>query len=202
MNPKLVVEQKITAFVNKYAVYQADAQGQKTELMAFAQQKRFAFKEKVTFYGDEAKTKEIFGFRAEKVMDIHGRYFVSDANGQTIGAFRKKFGQSLLVSSWTMLDANDKIIFTVKESSVLLAILRRFISLVPFVGDYLSLLIILFKYHFVIIDEATGEAVGKYQKTTLLRDHYLLSITNEAYAKADWRTFAAMAVGLDALQSR
>jgi hypothetical protein len=44
--------------------------------------------------------------------------------------------------------------------------------------------------------------VGEYRKTTLLRDYYTLSYDDAAYGTMDWRLFAAMAVALDALQSR
>ncbi len=202
MQPRLIVEQKITAFVNKYRVYATDGAGNKTGLVALAQQKRLAFKEKVLFFDSEAKTNQVFGFRAEKVLDIHGRYFVEDTSGARIGAFRKLFGQSLVVSTWEILDENDAPLFIVRENNATLAALRRFIGFIPIVGDLGELIIMFFRYHFEFVDVSTGAVVGRYQKTTLFRDHYLLSLTDEAYAKDDWRTFAAMGVGLDALQSR
>jgi hypothetical protein len=201
MNPKLVVEQKITAFTNIYQVFAAQADGQKAELTAYAQQKRLAFKEKVTFYGDEAKSQEAFTLRAEKVYDIHGRYFIEDPQQQMVGMFRKVFGKSLFVSTWSIVDDQDNVHFTIKENNVVLAVLRRLVGFIPYIGDLLYYIIILFKYHFKILD-ASGQEVGKYQKTTLFRDHYLLNMTDEAYAKADPRTWAAIAVALDALQSR
>ena len=202
MKPRLIVEQKITLFVNKYAIYSATAEGEPGELLAFAQQKRMAFKEKVTFYSDEQKTSPVFSFRAEKVMDIHGRYFVEDGEGHVVGAFRKEFKRSLINSTWKILDTQDKPLLDLRENSQWLASLRRFGSLIPYIGDFIDIIVGFFRYHFVITDEATGQAVGRYQKTTLFRDHYLLSMTDEAYAAQDWRVLAAMAVGLDALQSR
>lgn len=202
MTPRLVVEQKITAFTNKYDVYQATADGTKGPLVAFAQQKRLAFKEKVTFYADEAKTKVAFTFRAEKVLDVHGRYLVEDENGKVLGSFKKDFTKSLLNSTWDILDSSDNPKLHITESNKTLAILRRFLGFVPVVGDLFEIVLLFFRYHFVFTDSASGQAVGRYQKTTLLRDHYLLSMPDEAYASTDWRVLAAMAVGLDALQSR
>jgi hypothetical protein len=202
MTPRLIVEQRITAFANKYAIYSVNSEGEKADMIGFAQQKRLAFKEKVSFYSDEAKSKEVFGFRAEKVLDVHGNYLVEDANGKQIGGFRKLFGKSLLVSSWNVLDTNGEPVLLVKESSVPLAILRRFLEIVPFIGEILGLITTLFKYHFDFVDLKTGNIVGKYQKTTLSRDHYMLSVEDKAYSAVDWRTYAALAVALDALQSR
>jgi hypothetical protein len=202
MNPKLVVQQKITAFVNKYAVYTANPDGTNGAIMAFAQQKRLAFKEKVTFYTDESKTQVAFTFRAEKVFDVHGRYIVEDASGAQIGSFKKDFAQSLLSSTWRILDTQDQPHIVITESNMFLAIARRTVGLLPFIGDILEIIILFLKYHFVFSDIATSQPVGRYQKTTLFRDHYLLSMTDEAYAREDPRVLAAMAVGLDALQSR
>ena len=202
MKPRLYIDQKITAFVNKYKVYGVDTSGEKSELVALAQQKRLAFKEKVWFYNDEAKTKEVFSFRAEKVMDVHGRYFVEDADGALVGMFRKEFKKSLLKSSWVLMDKEGVELFRVSESSTVLAILRRFIGWVPLVGDILEIIIMFFKYHFSFTDIASGQEVGAYRKQTLFRDHYQLSTTDDAYEALDWRVFAAMGVALDALQSR
>lgn len=203
MKPRLYIDQKITAFVNKYMVYGADpGTGDKSELVALAQQKRLAFKEKVSFYTDEQKSQLAFTFRAEKVLDVHGKYLVEDADGKLVGMFKKEFAASLISSTWKILDADGKEVFEVTESNMTRAILRRFIGWIPIVGDIAELIMLLFRYHFVFKDVATGEIVGKYQKLTLFRDQYELSMTDEAAAKCDWRVLAAMGVGLDALQSR
>lgn len=202
MKPQLILRQKITAFTNIYRVFGANDAGESTELRALAQQKRLAFKEKVTFYTNEEKTEETFTFRAEKVMDVHGKYFVEDASGACVGMFKKEFKKSLLNSTWNVMDAQGNIVFIIKESNQYLALARRFLSFVPYVGDLFELITDFIKYHFVFIDATTGEPVGRYQKTTLFRDHYTLSMTDEAFARLDWRVLAAMGVGLDALQSR
>ena len=202
MKPQLYIEQKITAFVNKYLVFDSLPDGAKGPLIGLAQQKRLAFKEKVNFYTSEQAYQVSFSFRAEKVLDVHGRYLVEDPNGVCIGMFKKEFKKSLVNSTWKVMDASGKELFKVNESSTLLGILRRVVGLVPYVGEILELIIIMFKYHFNFTDVKTGEIVGRYQKTTLFRDNYQLSMTDEAFAGCDPRVLAAMGVGLDALQSR
>lgn len=202
MKPRFVIEQKITAFVNKYKILDIDETGKAGQLRALAQQKRLAFKEKVTFYSDEQKTREEFTFRAEKVMDVHGRYMVEDTNGQLLGMFRKEFKKSLLVSSWVLMDADGNDVLRVKENNVAIAVLRRFAGFIPIVGDIIDFAMNFFRYHFAFIDILSEAEVGQYKKTTLFRDHYQLSVTDDAWARLDWRVFAAMGVALDALQSR
>lgn len=202
MNPKLIVEQKITAFVNKYAIYAVDAAGNKAQLVALAQQKRLAFKERVTFYGDEARTQPIFTFRAEKVLDVHGRYVVEDMQGAVIGTFKKEFKASLLKSTWHILNADGQPQMTVAENSLTLALFRRFAGFIPIIGDLVEIVSLFLRYHFSFVDTTSNQEVGIYKKTTLFRDHYALSMTDQAYADKDWRLLAAVAVALDALQSR
>lgn len=202
MNPKLIVEQKITFFVNKYAIYEATSDGKKGTMLALAQQKRFNIKEKIIFYTDKTKSQVAFTFRTEKVLDIHGKYFVEDAQGQLVGMFKKQFGKSLLSSTWQVMGKNEEVLLDVYESSRLLAIIRRFGGFVPYLGDLIDIIVRFFRYHFVFADAKTKQPVGKYVKTTLFRDHYRLDMSDDAYGQLDWRVLAAMAVGLDALQSR
>jgi len=202
MKPRLIVEQKITAFANRYRVYAADDAGNKGNMLAFAHQKRLAFKEKVEFYTNEEKNQLAFTMRAEKVMDIHGKFFVEDPDGTLIGVFRKEFKESLLVSTWSILDDTDNVKLQVAESNIGLAILRRFAGWIPIVGEFIDILVAFFRYHFNFIDPSSKAIVGKYQKTTLFFDRYRLSMTDDAYAAHDQRTLAAIAVALDALQGR
>lgn len=201
MKPRLIVKQKITAFVNRYEVYAANDNGEQGELVAFAEQKRLAFKERVDFYADADKKKHAFVMRAEKVMDVHGKYFIENEKGERIGAFKKEFAKSLLNSTWNIIDSKDRPVLIISESNQAIAILRRFLQWIPIVGDILDLVMNFFKYHFVFRDN-NGKEQGKYVKTTLFRDFYRLEMTDEIYDSQDWRTLAAFAVALDALQSR
>ncbi|MEO5499621.1 MAG: hypothetical protein ABIR46_03920 [Candidatus Saccharimonadales bacterium] len=202
MKPRLFVEQKITAFTNIYKVFQTADSGDQGQLSALAQQKRLAFKEKITFYSDETKSAEVWTFRAEKILDVHGRYFVEDQNGQVIGMFKKEFKQSFITSTWTLMDVEGKDLFTVRESSTALAFFRRYACWVPVVGEIIEIVTSFLRYHFVFTKVGSEEVVGKYQKTTLFRDHYTLSLTDDAYEACDWRVLASFSVALDALQSR
>lgn len=202
MQPRLIVQQKISAFVNKYRVLSATPAGAPDQLVGLAQQKRLALKEKIMFYTDEKRDKLAFTFRAEKVLDIHGRYLVEDANGKLIGMFRKDFSASLTNSTWLILSPNGDEQYLVRESNQTVAVLRRFLSAVPIIGELGDFIMVFFRYHFVFIDKATGQESGTYRKTTLLRDHYQLDTTDELWQKVDWRVLTAMSVALDALQSR
>lgn len=204
LRPKLYVKQRITLFVNRYEIFEAATDGTQGKLVAFAEQERFSFKEKIHFYTDATRQAESFILRAEKVLDVHGRYFVEEQSGALLGTFQKVFKKSLIRSTWQLLDTSGNPYLTATETSLAMAIVRRIYGFlpIPFVDLVLDAFFAFFvRYHFGFQDR-TGKERGEYYKITRFRDHYILSLDDETFAQYDWRVFAAFAVGLDALQSR
>ena len=184
----LLVRQKITAFVNRYVVSVPTDSGAEGEQVAFVEQKRLAFREEVTFFTDETKTTPLFRFKARQVLDVGATYDVTAADGTPIGLFRKDFKKSLLRSTWH-LEQGDLVAIGHERSQVI-AVLRR-------VWDLFEDLPFMFKYHFDFT--AGDQPVMSVDKTALIRDHYRLDIK---VPNLDRRLAIAMAVALDALQSR
>jgi uncharacterized protein YxjI len=184
----LNVSQKITAFVNRYVVTVPTSTGTDGEQVAFVEQKRLAFREEVTFFTDESKTTPLFKFKARQILDVGATYDVTAADGTPIGTFRKDFKKSLLRSTWHL--EQGELTAVGSERSQLIAILRR-------VWDLFEDLPFFFKYHF---DFVLGDKpVMSVDKTALIRDRYLVEIKEPTL---DRRMAIAMAVALDALQSR
>ena len=127
------VQQRVTPFQNSYRVL-ADDRGAPGDLIAFAQQKRMAFKEEVTFYADEQRTIPVFSFKARKRLDLAATYDVFDAQGTPIGQFRKDFKASLLNSTYHLEAAGVEA--TGSERNMLVAILRRVQDTIPLAVHY------------------------------------------------------------------
>lgn len=179
------IRQRIRFMVNQYEVHAVAPDGSEGGLLAFAQQKRLAFKEQVTLYTDDTKQHPVLGFKARQVMDLGATYDVTDANGTPIGLFRKDFKASLLRSTWHV-EQPGLGPATGQERSLPVALLRRFI-------DSLSWL----PYHFDFT--MNGQVAFSVVKKWGLRDRYVVEIH---HPHLDRRLVIAMAVGLDALQSR
>lgn len=193
----LLVRQKLTLGVNRYYVFRSDEQGNELELLAFANQKRMAFKEEVTFFTDEERTTPVFSFKARKRLDLGSGYDVTAPDGASLGEFKKDFKKSLLRSSWYLTPAGGGTSFGT-ERNQMIALLRRFWELVPIVGD----IPIPFVFHFDFAAE-DGSLVLSSTKIWGWRDVYHVAIPADASGqRLDWRLAAAMSVGLDALQSR
>jgi uncharacterized protein YxjI len=195
-----LIQQKIRPLVNQYDVFEAAADGQPGNLVGFAQQKRFAFKEKFMVYTDETKQTTAFEIQARQVLDLGARYDVRDASGTSLGTIGKVFGSSLLRSTWHIFapDREDAPLMVVQEHSPGLAIFRRIWEFLPYIGDIPFFV----KYNFDFINPASQQVVATYTKTTTFRDHYRLDIQDDMAEQADPRLLIALGIMLDALQSR
>ena len=182
---QLIIRQRIRLMVNQYEVHAAGPDGSEGELIAFAQQKRLAFKEQVTFYTDDTRQYPVLGFKARQVIDLGATYDVLDATGRPVGLFRKNFGQSLLRSTWHV-EQPGLGETTGQERSTLVAVLRRFVD---------SLSWLPYHFDFTMNGQPTFSIVRKWG----LRDRYLVDIPDPRF---DRRLVIAMAVALDALQGR
>jgi len=191
--PRFFISQRITMMVNRYEIRAAGPDGQVGGLLATAQQKRMAFKEEVTFFADQAKTRPVFSFKARKRLDLGSGYDVFDEVGRPLGHFRKEFGMSLLRSTWSL--SGPGLEATGTERNVFVALLRRIWDFIPFLGD----IWIPFVFHFDFVDTATGRPVLSSERIPAIRDRYAVTVHDP---RLDFRVAAAMAVALDALQSR
>ncbi|QUH06252.1 hypothetical protein HUO13_25985 [Saccharopolyspora erythraea] len=186
------MHQKITMMVNRYRIFADDGAGAPGPLVAFVEQKRMSFKEHVTLYADEDKRSVLAAFQARKVIDLASAYDVTTPEGSSVGVFGKRFGKSLLRSTWQLEQPGQRPV-TVHERSMGIAVFRRVWGALPWVGD----LPFPWRYHFDFVQD-TG-AVGAVDKKTRFRDHYLVRIDDPAL---DRRLVLAQAIALDALQSR
>lgn len=191
--PRFTVGQRITVMVNRYEIRAVAPDGGEGPLLAFAQQKRMKLKEEVVFYADESRTRPLFSFRARQRLDVHAQHDVLDEHGTVLGSFSKVFGASLLRSTWELRVPGLEAVG--RERRPVLAVLRRVWELIPYLGDVW----VPFVFHFDFVDTATGAPVLVSERRKAIRDRYDVSVPD---SRIDFRVAAAMAVALDALQSR
>lgn len=182
------VEQLIRPMVNLYRISGDGAD------VAFVRQKRMAIKEDIRFFVDEGEQAELFRIKARALMEFGGRYDVTAADGARIGLLEKVFGRSLLRSTWRILDADEREVAVAQEKSLPIAILRRAIDLVPY-GDFIPIV-----FHFTI-DEGDRH-LGDFTRRFGVRDRYDLDLSGDTERSIDRRLALALAIALDALQSR
>jgi hypothetical protein len=191
--PAFFVKQRITVMINRYEIVAANPDGSEGALLAFAEQKRMKLREEVEFFTDETRTRRVFSFKARQRLDIHAEHDVFDEHGVPLGYFGKDFGASLLRSTWHLAAPGLEAVG--QERRPLLAIIRRVWDFIPFLGDVW----IPFIFHFDFVDKATGQVVLVSERQKAITDRYAVTVPD---SRLDFRVAAAMAVALDALQSR
>jgi uncharacterized protein YxjI len=166
--------------------------------VCFVEQKRMKLKEDLRAFTDESKAAEVFRIKAQQVWDPRAKYDITDATGQKIGQLRKTFGKSLLRSTWEIYDAGDNQVASARERNLLVALFRRIVGFVPYIGDFADFLPIPYHFDYFIGDQR----IGGLERILGVRDRYRLDITGDTGRAIDRRVVLALAIGLDALQAR
>jgi uncharacterized protein YxjI len=192
---RFVLRQRIRPIVNQYEFSLGEAEPP----FCFVEQKRFKFKEDIGFFADETKQTEIMRLKARQRFDPTARYDVTGPGGEQIGQIQKVFGSSLLRSTYTLYDSAGNETARVREKSLGVALFRRLVGFVPYVGNFADWLPI--PYHFLF--ERDGELLGVHSRRPMrFRDTYDIDLTADSGRTLDRRLVLALAVGLDALQAR
>ena len=188
-----VLRQKFAPVVNRYEFSLAEGE----PAFCFVEQKRFTFKEDIRFFTDESKTTELMRIKARQRFDPRATYDVTGADGSKIGEIKKVFGTSLFRSTYEIDWPGGAV--TAQEKNVIVALFRRLVGLIPYIGDFADWLPI--PYHF---DFKRGDQVIATHSRELwkFRDTYVIDLAGDPQRTLDRRLVLAIAVGMDALQAR
>jgi uncharacterized protein YxjI len=196
---RFTLRQRWSPFVNRYE-FSIPGEGGAPDLpVCFVQQKRFKFKEDIRFYTDASKTVELMRIKARQRFDPRARYDITDQNGYKIGEIQKVFGESLLRSTYRVYDSGGAETAKITENSMAVAIIRRAIGFVPYIGGFVDLLPI--PYHFVFL-RGDYELGTNRRRLFKIRDIYDIDLSGDPNKSLDRRLVLAAVVGMDALQAR
>lgn len=128
-HPRLTLKKQIFKLVGSNYRLLDDAD----QMVFFSHMKGFKLKEDIRVYTDEQRQNEVLLIQARKVLDFSGAYDVMDSKtGERVGVFKRKGWKSILRDEWIVCDANEVQIGTLIEDSMVMALLRRFLSnLIP-----------------------------------------------------------------------
>jgi hypothetical protein len=183
----LELRQRFTPLQNRYDLVGIDSAGQET-VLAYAEQKRFALKEKVTFWTGDDRSQVAFTLAARNMFEIAGTYDVAAADGTVLATIAKDVMSSLTRSTYTVDVGGRRIVG--KERSAVQALLRRAVEMFSDFPWFLPI-------HFDFTDEQT--VVLTIERQMKLKDVYRIAVTE---GSLDWRVAAALAVTVDAFMNR
>jgi uncharacterized protein YxjI len=188
------VDQLIRPIANLYRISTLGSDGGPGQPVAFVRQKKLSIREDIRFLADESETEELFRLKARQIFDVRGRYEVTTPEGERIGTLEKVFGISLIRSTWRVYDPNDQQVALAQEKSIHVALFRRLIDFVPY-GEFAPIV-----FQFTI--HMDGREVGELRRPLGIRDRYTLTLGGDPERRLDRRVAIALAIALDALQSR
>jgi uncharacterized protein YxjI len=196
---RFILRQRIRLVINQYEFSLPEDGDQPGQPFCFVEQKRFKFKEDIRFYTDDSKTTELFRIKARQRFDPRARYDVTAADGSKIGEIQKVFGKSLLRSTYQLFDATGAEVAVAQERNLVVALFRRLVGFVPYIGNYADWLPIAYHFDFLRGEEKLGE---HNRKLFSFRDVYTIDMSGDPQHTIDRRLILANAVGMDALQAR
>ena len=99
------------------------------QLALFSKMKAFKLKEDIRLYSDESMSQELLSIHARSMIDIAATYDVIDSTtNEKIGSYKRKGLKSILKDEWIILDDNDREVGLIKEDSLFMALVRRFLT--------------------------------------------------------------------------
>lgn len=196
---RFLVQQVFKALANEYQIsIPAEGSTEPGDQVLYVKQKKMKIKEDIRFRVPGEEEAHVFMIKAKSVFEFAGKFDVLDANGEKIGDLGKNFKRSLLRSHWIVRDAQENVVLQARESSMFIALIRRFAGAIPY-GDLLTFI----PFNFTLYaEDPDSEGSGTYQRVLgKLRDRYIVEVGPDLEA-VDRRLVIAQAVALDALQDR
>jgi len=119
-----VARQKIFSLAPSFYIHD-----QTGNALAYLRKKIFAWKDEVRVFTDETQSFELLRIKARKISDWGTSFDVTDSvNSQKVGALKRRGWKSLVRKEWIIMDALDQELGRIKEDSLALALLRRFVT--------------------------------------------------------------------------
>ena len=102
--------------------------------VAYVKQKMFKFKEDVSVFENESKTKVLYKIKADKWIDFSAGYKFTNAEGKEIGKVGRKGWASLWKAHYEIFDAHQQLKFTIREENPWVKVLDGLVGEIPIIN--------------------------------------------------------------------
>ncbi|HLM01092.1 MAG TPA: hypothetical protein VK400_08535 [Pyrinomonadaceae bacterium] len=134
-----------------------DANGQ---MLGYVKQKLFKLKEDIRVYTDDSQTNQIFGIRADRILDFSAKYNFTDRAGSLLGSIRRRGMRSLWKAHYEIYDERENQVMEIREEKGWVKVVDSLVGEVPVVGMFSGYL---FNPAY-LISRADGTIVARMQK--------------------------------------
>ena len=114
-------------------IYITDAQGAD---IAYLKQKMFKLKEDIRLFSNDSQQTPLYTIKADRIIDFSAQYNFTDAKEHTLGAIKRKGMRSIWRASYEIHNANQQLIFRVKEKNTWVKVLDSILSEIPLLGIF------------------------------------------------------------------
>lgn len=151
-----------------------------------------AKKRHVTVYRDDSKCEVLLKvLQDSKIQILSASFTVTDPEGNPVAGLNKKYLHNVFRKRWYCFDTSGALLFTAKEDSIILSILRRFM------GSFFGLL----RTDFIFFDRQEN-LLGEFNRKLTVLDRYVLDMSADHLRTVDRRAALAMGVMLDTGEKR
>jgi hypothetical protein len=107
------------------------------QMVGYIEMKAWKLREDIRIYTDTSKSTELMRIHARSIIDFGATYDIYDsASGQPLFSLQRKGLRSTFVRDhWNIFDVQGQPYGTIQETSSGLALVRRWINILPYVGD-------------------------------------------------------------------
>ncbi|HBA59339.1 MAG TPA: hypothetical protein DCZ92_00670 [Elusimicrobia bacterium] len=149
-------------------------------------------KRHISIYRDDSKGEPLLQVLQDfKIQILTSSFTIADPEGNPIATIYKKYLHNILRKRWYCVAPDGNPLFVVKEDSMILSILRRFL------GSFFGLL----RTDFIFFD-ADENVLGEFNRRMTLLDRYVLDMSADSLRKVDRRVALATGVLLDTGEKR
>jgi hypothetical protein len=105
-------------------------------MLGYVKQKMFKLKEDIRVFTDESQTNEIFGIRADRVIDFSAKYNFTDASGNLYGSIRRQGMRSLWKAHYEIYDERENPVMEIHEESAWVKVIDGVLGEIPVLGMF------------------------------------------------------------------
>lgn len=121
---------KLWAFAPQMSI--VDAQN---NLVFYVRQKLFKFKEAITVFADAERNNPLYYIKADRIIDFSARYDFTDANGNSIGAVKRRGLKSFWRARYDIFDG-DVTTLNIQEKNPWVKIADALFAEIPILGIF------------------------------------------------------------------
>jgi uncharacterized protein YxjI len=131
MNFPIDLSFKLLALASQIRI--TDANGQ---MLGYVKQKLFKLKEDIRVFTDDSQTNQIFGIRADRILDFSAKYNFTDRSGNLLGSIRRRGMRSIWKAHYEIYDERENQVMEIREENGWVKVGDALFGELPIVGMF------------------------------------------------------------------